>query len=164
MLNKGPLSCGNVMEPPRGVAPRTYALREPTDASPRVSTCDLPSGPSLRDINADEIVELVAGVPPAQLGGGRLRDALDAVAPRSPVPVSVTFSIDAAGDADTETALFYICSEALANAVKHADANRIDITLRRVNSAIEAVISDDGRGGADPSGRGCRGSPTGWQR
>ncbi len=105
----------------------------------------------------DEIVELVAGVPPAQLGGGRLRDALDAVAQRSPVPVSVTVAADAAGDVDTETALFYVCSEALANAVKYADANRIDITLRRVNRAIEAVISDDGRGGANPSGSGLQG-------
>jgi signal transduction histidine kinase len=105
----------------------------------------------------DEIVELVAGVPPAQLGGGRLRDALDAVAQRSPVPVSVTVAADAAGDVDTETALFYVCSEALANAVKYADANRIDITVRRVNSAIEAVISDDGRGGANPSGSGLQG-------
>jgi signal transduction histidine kinase len=105
----------------------------------------------------DEIVELVAGVPPAQLGGGRLRDALDTVAQRSPVPVSVTVAADAAGDADTETALFYVCSEALANAVKYADANRIDITLRRVNSALEAIISDDGRGGADPTRSGLQG-------
>jgi signal transduction histidine kinase len=105
----------------------------------------------------DEIVELIAGVPPAQLGGGRLRDALDTVAKRSPVPVSVTVDADAAGDADTETAFFYVCSEALANAVKHADANRIDITVRRVNSAIMAAVSDDGRGGADPSGSGLLG-------
>jgi len=106
----------------------------------------------------DEIVELVAGVPPAQLGGGRLRDALDAVAKRSPVPVSVTVDADAAGDADTETAFFYVCSEALANAVKHADANRIAITVRRpTDGAIMATVSDDGRGGADPSGSGLQG-------
>jgi signal transduction histidine kinase len=105
----------------------------------------------------DEIVELVAGVPPAQLGGGRLRAALDTVAHRSPVPVSVTVDADAAGDPDTETAFFYVCSEALANAVKYADAKRIDITVRRVNGAMEAVISDDGRGGADASGSGLQG-------
>jgi signal transduction histidine kinase len=79
------------------------------------------------------------------------------VAKRSPVPVSVTVDADAAGDADTETAFFYVCSEALANAVKHADANRIDITVRRVNSAIMATVSDDGRGGANPSGSGLLG-------
>jgi signal transduction histidine kinase len=104
-----------------------------------------------------EIGELVAGVPPAQLGGGRLRAALDAVAHRSPVQVSVTIDADAAGDADTETAFFYVCSEALANAVKYADANRIDITVRRTDGAITATVSDDGRGGADPTGSGLQG-------
>jgi signal transduction histidine kinase len=104
-----------------------------------------------------EIVDLVAGVPPALLGDGRLRDALDTLAQRSPVPVSVTVAADASGDADTETALFYVCSEALANAVKYADATGVDITVRRVNGAIEAVISDDGRGGADASGSGLQG-------
>jgi len=104
-----------------------------------------------------EIVELVAGVPPAQLGSGRLQEALQALAQRSPIPVSVTVATDAASDQDTEAALFYVCSEALANAVKHADAKRIGIAVRRVNGAIEAVISDDGRGGADPTGSGLQG-------
>jgi signal transduction histidine kinase len=104
-----------------------------------------------------EIVELVAGVPPAHLGSGRLQKALQALALRSPVPVSVTVAADVASGQDTEAALFYVCSEALANAVKHAAAKRIDITMRRVNGAIEAVISDDGRGGADPTGSGLQG-------
>ena len=104
-----------------------------------------------------EIVELVAGVPPADLGSGRLKKALQALAQRSPVPVSVTVAADVASGQDTEAALFYVCSEALANAVKHAAAKRIGVTVRRVNSAIEAVISDDGRGGADPAGSGLQG-------
>jgi signal transduction histidine kinase len=69
----------------------------------------------------------------------------------------VTVAADVASGQDTETALFYVCSEALANAVKHAAAKRIDITVLRVNGAIEAVISDDGRGGADPTGSGLQG-------
>jgi signal transduction histidine kinase len=105
----------------------------------------------------DEIVELVAGVPPAHLGSGRLQEALHALVQRSPVPVSVTVATDVASDQETEVALFYVCSEALANAVKHADAKRIGITVRRVDGAIEAVISDDGRGGADVSGLGLQG-------
>jgi signal transduction histidine kinase len=104
-----------------------------------------------------EIVDLVAGVPPAGLGTGRLHEALNALAQRSPVPVSVTVAADAASGQEAEAALFYVCSEALANAVKHAAAKRIGITVRRVNGAIEAVISDDGRGGADPSGSGLQG-------
>ena len=104
-----------------------------------------------------EIVDLVAGVPPASLGSGRLQEALNALAQRSPVPVSVTVAAEAASGQEAEAALFYVCSEALANAVKHAAAKRIGITVRRVNGAIEAVISDDGRGGADPSGSGLQG-------
>jgi signal transduction histidine kinase len=104
-----------------------------------------------------EIVDLVAGVPPARLGSGRLQEALNALAQRSPVPVSVTVAAEAASGQEAEAALFYVCSEALANAVKHAAAKRIGITVRRVNGAIEAVISDDGRGGADPSGSGLQG-------
>jgi signal transduction histidine kinase len=71
--------------------------------------------------------------------------------------VSVTVAVDAASGPDTQAALFYVCSEALANAVKHADAKRIGITVRRVNDDLEAVISDDGRGGADPTGSGLQG-------
>ena len=104
-----------------------------------------------------EIVELVAGVPPAHLGNGHLREALQAVAKSSPVPVSVTVAADAASGHDTEATLFYVCSEALTNAVKYADAKRIGITVRRVGHAIEAVIVDDGRGGADPTGSGLQG-------
>jgi signal transduction histidine kinase len=104
-----------------------------------------------------EIVELVAGVPPANLGDGRLCAALDALAERSPVPVSVSVAADTASDSETETALFYTCSEALANAVKHADANRIAIAVRRTDGAIVATVSDDGSGGADPTGSGLQG-------
>jgi signal transduction histidine kinase len=104
-----------------------------------------------------EIVELAAGVPPAHLGGGRLKEALQALAQRSPVPVSVTVAADVTSGQATEAALFYVCSEALANAVKHADAKRIAITVRRINGAIEAVVFDDGRGGADPTGSGLQG-------
>jgi signal transduction histidine kinase len=104
-----------------------------------------------------EIGELVAGVPPAHLGSGRLQEALQALAQHSPVPVSVTVAADAASGQDTEATLFYVCSEALANTVKHADAKRISIKVRRINDAMEAVISDDGRGGADPTGSGLQG-------
>ncbi len=104
-----------------------------------------------------EIVELIAGVPPTRLGSGRLQEALEALARRSPIPVSVTVAADAGSGQDTEAALFYVCSEALANAVKHADAKRIGITVRRINGGIEAVISDDGRGSADPTGSGLQG-------
>jgi signal transduction histidine kinase len=104
-----------------------------------------------------EIADLVAGTPPADLGDGRLRQALDALATASPVPVVVVVADDAAGGQETETALFYVCCEALANAVKHAHATRVAITVERLDGEIVATVSDDGCGGADPSGSGLQG-------
>ena len=104
-----------------------------------------------------EITDLVAGIPPADLGGGRLRQALDALAAASPVPVTVVVAADAAGDRESETALFYVCCEALANAVKHARATRVAVTVGRVDGGLVATVADDGRGGADPSGSGLQG-------
>ncbi len=103
-----------------------------------------------------ELMGLVSGIPSSRLGGGRLRDAIRAMAQRSGIPVEVTAApIEA--DVDTETTLFYVCSEALANAIKHAGAHRIDIVLVEEGDLIALKISDDGRGGADPSGTGLKG-------
>jgi len=104
-----------------------------------------------------EIADLVAGIPPADLGDGHLRQALDTLAKASPVPVTVAVADDATGNRETETALFYVCCEALANAVKHAQATRVAITVRRLDGGIVAIVADDGCGGADPSGSGLQG-------
>jgi signal transduction histidine kinase len=104
-----------------------------------------------------ELADLVAGIPPADLGGGRLGRALRALAEASPVPVTVAVDDDAAASQETETALFYVCSEALANAVKHAGATRVAIAVERKDGGVVATVADDGCGGADPSGSGLQG-------
>lgn len=54
--------------------------------------------------------------------------------------------------------MFYVCAEAVANAIKHAAASTVRIELRTTRTGIEVVIADDGRGGADPArGTGLRG-------
>jgi signal transduction histidine kinase len=104
-----------------------------------------------------EIADLVAGIPPADLGGGRLGRALQVLAEASPVPVTVAVADDVAGSQEAETALFYVCCEALANAVKHAAATRVAIRVQRLDGELVATIADDGRGGADPAGSGLQG-------
>ena len=107
----------------------------------------------------DDLAALVAGVPAFDLGDGMLRQALDTLALASPVPVEVRASDYAAADRQAETTLFYFCCEAVTNAVKHAAATRIRIEVRRAATGIIAVVSDDGKGGADPTtaGSGLRG-------
>lgn len=103
------------------------------------------------------ILGLVAGVPPAELGGGLIRGALEELASRSPVPVTVDVPEDGAADAAIETTAYFVCAEALTNSLKHAAPKRIRITIRRSQGTFVVTVSDDGRGGADHAGRGLRG-------
>ncbi len=109
------------------------------------------------DASVGEILALIDGVPPATLGNGGLVAAIARLAERCPLPVAVSATPNATADVARETALFYVCSEALANATKHARASRISIDLRRERGDLVIAVSDDGVGGARPSGFGLRG-------
>ena len=47
---------------------------------------------------------------------------------------------------DAETTVYRVIQEALTNVIKHADAERVSILLQRKNSAVVAVVEDDGAG------------------
>ncbi len=51
---------------------------------------------------------------------------------------------------EAETTLYRVIQEALTNVVKHSAAKRVSILLQRKNSAVVAVVEDDGAG-FDPS-------------
>ena len=50
-----------------------------------------------------------------------------------------------------EVAVYYVVSEALANAAKHADASVIQVGLTELDHTVHLFIRDDGVGGADAS-------------
>jgi len=61
-------------------------------------------------------------------------------------------------DPQTAAAVFRVAQEALANVRKHAQARNLWVEMKMLDSALELVIRDDGRGfvvedGGDPSGR-----------
>jgi signal transduction histidine kinase len=47
---------------------------------------------------------------------------------------------------EVETALYRIVQEALTNAIKHAEANSVSITLTRTQDSVTVVVEDNGRG------------------
>lgn len=51
-----------------------------------------------------------------------------------------------------EATAYYIAAEATANAVKHARAHQVEITLARTPQVLQLTITDDGVGGAAISG------------
>jgi signal transduction histidine kinase len=104
-----------------------------------------------------ELLELAAGIHPALLTEHGLGAALATLAERSAVPVRVA-APSGRLPAVIETAVYFVCSEALANVAKHAQATWADIRVRLDGDLVTVSITDDGTGGADPSaGSGLKG-------
>jgi signal transduction histidine kinase len=49
-----------------------------------------------------------------------------------------------------EVAAYYVVSEALTNAAKHAQASLVNVEVETVEGALRLCVRDDGVGGADP--------------
>jgi signal transduction histidine kinase len=99
------------------------------------------------------------GVRPTALGEGGLPAALPVLAARSGLPVSLTVAVGRLPPA-VESALYFVCSEALANVGKHAGATSVTVVVRRVGDDGDVTVlsvEDDGVGGADLRGSGLRG-------
>jgi signal transduction histidine kinase len=98
-----------------------------------------------------ELQEFSRGIHPTILSVRGLGPALRSLARRSAVPVDLDIAIDARYPEPIEIAAYYVASEALANAMKHARASRIGISLAMRNGSLLLSIGDDGIGGADPA-------------
>jgi signal transduction histidine kinase len=99
----------------------------------------------------DEVRELARGIHPAILSEGGLRPALKALARRSAVPVELEVDIETQLPERVEVATYFVISEALANAAKHARASVAHVRVTAAGSLLQVSIRDDGVGGADPS-------------
>jgi signal transduction histidine kinase len=106
----------------------------------------------------DDLGRLAAGLHPHELEALGLDGALHALAGRSPVPVDLAVSLPEELPADCERAVYFVCSEALANVAKYARASRAYVIVQAVGGLLRVEVADDGRGGADPeAGSGLRG-------
>lgn len=109
---------------------------------PRVDAC-------ARELDGalDDLRELARGLHPSVLSTDGLRPALQHLASRSSLPVT----IDVPGDRwsiPVESTAYFVASEALANVVKYANASAATVSLTEEGDHLVLVISDDGVGGA----------------
>jgi signal transduction histidine kinase len=106
----------------------------------------------------EELRELARGIHPAVLSDRGLGPAVEALAVRSPLPVTV---VEVPGERlpePVEAAAYFVIAEALTNVVKYANASTATVAVRRNNGHAEVEVRDDGVGGADPGrGSGLRG-------
>jgi GAF domain-containing protein len=97
----------------------------------------------------EELQELARGIHPAILVKGGLGPALQALAHRSAIPVNLDVTTDERFAEPVEVASYFFASEALANAAKHSEASRIDVSLSTRDRRLVLSVQDDGVGGAE---------------
>jgi len=100
----------------------------------------------------EELRELARGLHPPVLTDRGLVAAIESLAGRSPLPVSVEAEVDDRAPPSAEAAAYFVVSEALTNVVRHAEAKQAVVRVDRVDGRLHVEIQDDGRGGADPAG------------
>jgi signal transduction histidine kinase len=96
-----------------------------------------------------ELQEISRGIHPAILVEGGLETALGALGRRSTVPVELDLHAERRLPEQVEVAAYYVVSEALTNAAKHAQASVVNVELDAHDSTLRLSIRDDGVGGAD---------------
>jgi PAS domain S-box-containing protein len=104
-----------------------------------------------------EIRELASGLHPSVVSERGLTCALEALALRAPLPVTVDTVPDRRLSQPIEVAAYYVVAEALANVNKHAGASRVVVGAHTGSDALTVEVIDDGVGGADEEGEGLRG-------
>jgi PAS domain S-box-containing protein len=107
---------------------------------------------------AAELRSLARGLHPPLLTERGLAPALQALASRSQVPVTLRCDTIGRMDASVESAAYFVVSEALTNVMRHAHASQVTVTAQRRNSILELEVRDNGSGGAAiDAGSGLRG-------
>jgi PAS domain S-box-containing protein len=136
---------------------RAALRRLPASADPALlSTLDQ----AVEELSAGaaELRSLARGLHPALLTARGLPPALQALASRSQVPVTLECATIGRMDASVESAAYFVVSEALTNVMRHANASHVNVTVQRRNSILTLEVRDDGSGGASiDAGSGLRG-------
>jgi signal transduction histidine kinase len=99
----------------------------------------------------DELREIARGIHPAIIAEGGLGPALKTLARRSAVPVELDLQAEVRLAERVEVAAYYVVSEALTNAAKHARASVVHVAVGAGDHMLNITVRDDGLGGADPS-------------
>jgi signal transduction histidine kinase len=97
-----------------------------------------------------ELRNLAQGIHPAVLTRAGIGPALRVLAEVSPIQVEISASPPKRYSEDVEAAVYFVVSEALANAAKHSGAERVDVSVRHVGTSLLVDVRDDGAGGASP--------------
>lgn len=118
--------------------------RTPAESKTRLDEVSQSLRQSLRSLRS-----LLAEIHPPDLTADRLGSALDdLVAPATNAGVEARVSVEGAtGARDEAVALVWrVAQEAVRNALRHADASTLEVTVRGADGVLALKVVDDGRG------------------
>jgi signal transduction histidine kinase len=106
------------------------------------------------ELNAslEELRNIARGIHPAILSDHGLSVALESLAARAPVRVTLDVELPERPGPQLEVAAYYLIAEGLTNVAKYAEAESAKIAIMRENGSLIVELTDDGKGGADPEG------------
>jgi signal transduction histidine kinase len=108
-----------------------------------------------------DLRELARGLHPPLLARRGLAAAIRAGSAQSSIPIELDLHVADDLPPAVEAAAYYVCSEAVTNTVKHAQASRVWLTIRSGEGTLAVEVRDDGVGGAlmhdDPEATGLTG-------
>ncbi len=99
----------------------------------------------------EDLREIARGIHPAILSEGGLGPALRTLARRAAIAVEFDVAAPARLTEPIEVAAYYVVSEALTNATKHAQASVVCVAVEERSDRLHLSIRDDGVGVVDPA-------------
>ena len=102
-------------------------------------------------VTLESLRDLARGVHPPILTDRGLAPAIEMLAERAPLPVELHLSPERFHPS-VEAAAYFLVAEALANAVRHANATSVVVNASCADGWLTVEIADDGYGGADTRG------------
>ncbi|WP_406464016.1 sensor histidine kinase [Streptomyces sp. NBC_00111] len=104
-----------------------------------------------------ELREVAWRVYPSALDNLGLEEALGGVSERCSIPVRTEFDVRGPLPRPVETAAYFVVSESVTNAAKHAVATAVSVRVLLDRGVLTVCVQDNGKGGADPAGIGLSG-------
>ena len=139
------------------LALRLARTRLGDDADPSV-TLSLEQASDEARAALSELRELARGIHPQTLTEAGLHAAVESLAARAPVPVSVEVDPNLRLAPAIEAIAYFVVSESLANVAKYAEATAVQVRAGWRDGFLTVEVADAGHGGADPvTGTGLRG-------
>ncbi len=106
----------------------------------------------------EDLRHLARGLHPPLLLERGLAAAVRSSTGRVTMPVELDLSLERRLPPAVEAAAYYVCAEAVTNAVKHAQASTISLGIEDTGKTLRVHVRDDGIGGiCDTDGTGLRG-------